>query len=122
MQVAPENLRKGMEVAGAETGSKVSCLVTDAFFWFAKEMAEENGLPWLPFWTAGACALSSPVYTDLVREKLGVGGIVGREDETLNFTPGMSNIRIRDLPEGILFGSLESVFSRMLHRMGQVLP
>ncbi|XP_021281849.1 anthocyanidin 3-O-glucosyltransferase 2-like [Herrania umbratica] len=121
MEVAPENLRKGMEVAVAETGRKVSCLVTDAFFWFAKEMAEENGVPWLPFWTAGPCALSSHVYTDLIRENLGVGGIVGREDETLNFIPGMSNMRIRDLPEGILFGNLESVFSRMLHRMGQVL-
>ncbi|XWS57350.1 hypothetical protein CRYUN_Cryun09bG0166900 [Craigia yunnanensis] len=122
MKMTPQNFRKGMEVAVAETGRKVSCLVTDAFFWFAKYMAEENGVPWLPFWTAGACSLSSHVYTDLIREKLGVGGIVGREDETLNFIPGMSNLRIRDLPEGILFGNLESLFSRMLHLMGQMLP
>ena len=74
MKVAPENFRKGMEVAVEGTGRKVSCLVTDAFFWFAKEMAEENGVPWLPFWTAGAFSLSSHVYTDLIREKLGVGG------------------------------------------------
>ena len=44
MKVAPENFRKGMEVAVEGTGRKVSCLVTDAFFWFAKEMAEENGV------------------------------------------------------------------------------
>lgn len=49
-------------------------------------------------------------------------GIVGREDETLNFIPGMSNVHIRDLPDGIIFGNLESVFSRMLHQMGQMLP
>ena len=47
-------------------------MVTDAFFWFAKEMAEENGVPWLPFWTAGAFSLSSHVYTDLISEKLGI--------------------------------------------------
>ncbi|XVF30441.1 hypothetical protein REPUB_Repub16aG0057800 [Reevesia pubescens] len=122
MKVAPENFSKGMEIAVAETGMKVSCLVTDAFFWFAKEMAEEIGVPWLPFWTAGACSLSSHLYTDPIRKTLGVGGITGREDETLNFIPGMSNVRIRDLPEGILFGNLESLFSRMLHQMGQVLP
>ncbi|XP_017977055.1 PREDICTED: anthocyanidin 3-O-glucosyltransferase 2 [Theobroma cacao] len=122
MEVAPENLRKGMEVAVAETGRKVSCLVTDAFFWFAKEMAEENGVPWVPFFVSGACPLSSHLYTDTIRQNFGVGGMVGREDETLDFIPGMSNIRIRDLPEGILFGNLESIFSRMVHRMGQVLP
>ncbi|KAA3457313.1 anthocyanidin 3-O-glucosyltransferase 2-like [Gossypium australe] len=122
MKAAPQNLRKAMELAVEESGRKVSCLVADAFFWFAKEMAVENGVPWVSFWTAGACSLSSHVYTDLIREKFGVGGIVGREDETLNFIPGMSKVRIRDLPEGIVFGNLESFFSRMLHRMGQVLP
>ncbi|XVE62250.1 hypothetical protein DITRI_Ditri06bG0103100 [Diplodiscus trichospermus] len=122
MKVAPYNFSKGMQVAVAESGRKLSCLVTDAFFWFANDMAEENGVPWLPFWTAGGCSLSSHVYTDLIREKLGVGGIVGREDETLNFIPGMSKVRIRDLPEGILVGNLESLFSRMLHQMGQMLP
>lgn len=34
----------------------------------------------------------------------------------------MSQIRVRDLPEGVVFGNLESVFSRMLHQMGQMLP
>ncbi|KAK8690198.1 hypothetical protein V6N13_088899 [Hibiscus sabdariffa] len=34
----------------------------------------------------------------------------------------MSNVRIRDLPEGIVFGNLESFFSNLLHKMGQVLP
>ncbi|OMO62232.1 UDP-glucuronosyl/UDP-glucosyltransferase [Corchorus olitorius] len=91
MKAAQENLKKGVEVAVAESGRKLSCLVTDAFFWFGKEMAMEYGT-------------------------------VGREDETLNFIPGMSDIRILDLPEGIISGNLDSIFSRMLHRMGQVLP
>ncbi|KAL4278987.1 hypothetical protein GQ457_03G001770 [Hibiscus cannabinus] len=122
MRVAPQNFSKGIEMAVEDSGRKLSCLVTDAFFWFAKETALENGVPWLPFYTAAACSLSSHVYTDLLRETYGVGGTVGREDETLNFIPGMSNVRIRDLPEGIVFGNLESFFSKLLHKMGQVLP
>ncbi|KAE8717729.1 Anthocyanidin 3-O-glucosyltransferase 2 [Hibiscus syriacus] len=122
MRGAPQSFRKGVEMAVEESGRKLSCLVTDSFFWFAKEMALENGVPWLPFHTAGDASLSSHVYTDLLRETYGVGGIVGREDETLNFIPGLSNVRIRDLPEGIVFGKLESFFSVMLHKMGQVLP
>ncbi|XVF30439.1 hypothetical protein REPUB_Repub16aG0057600 [Reevesia pubescens] len=77
MEVARENFRKGMEVAVAETGRKLSCLVTDAFLWFGKDMAEENGVAW---------------------------------------------VRVRDLPEGIVSGNLESIFCRMVHQMGQVLP
>uniref|UniRef100_A0A6N2MAQ5 Anthocyanidin 3-O-glucosyltransferase n=1 Tax=Salix viminalis TaxID=40686 RepID=A0A6N2MAQ5_SALVM len=105
MKSAPNSFRKAMEVAVSETGRKVSCLVSDAFFWFAGEMAEEKGVAWLPFWTAGPASLSAHVYTDLIRETFGVGG---QEDELLSLIPGMSKIRTRDLPEGVLFGNLES--------------
>lgn len=40
----------------------------------------------------------------------------------ISFVPGMSKVVVQDLPEGVLFGNLESVFSRMLHQMGVVLP
>lgn len=119
MKSAPNSFRKAMEVAVSETGRKVSCLVSDAFFWFAGEMAEEKGVAWLPFWTAGPASLSAHVYTDLIRETFGVGG---QEDELLSLIPGMSKIRTRDLPEGVLFGNLESCFSNMLHKMGRALP
>ena len=48
--------------------------------------------------------------------------MAGDEDELLSLIPGMSKIRIRDLPEGVLFGNLESFFSNMLHKMGRALP
>ncbi|CAK7349875.1 unnamed protein product [Dovyalis caffra] len=121
MESAPESLKKVMEVAVSETGRKVSCLVSDAFFWFAGEMAEEIGVAWLPFWTAGPISLCAHVYTDLIRETFGTGDMVEREDEPLSLIPGMSKIRIRDLPEGVLFGNLESFFSNMLHKMGTAL-
>lgn len=122
LKAAPENFRKGLGEAVKETGRGVSCLVADGFFWFSAEMAAELGVAWVPFWTAGPNSLTTHVYTDLIRETVGVGGIIGREDETLSFIPGMSKIRIRDLPEGIIFGNLNSPFSCMLHRMGQTLP
>lgn len=122
MKSARESFKKAMEVAVSETGRKVSCLVTDAFFWFACEMAEEIGVGWLPFWTAGPNSLSAHVYTDLIRETFGDGGMVGREDETISLIQGMSKIRICDLPEGVLFGNTESLFSNMLHKMGKALP
>lgn len=49
-------------------------------------------------------------------------GIAGREDETLDFIPGMAKMQVKDLPEGVLLGNLESPFSRMLLLMGRALP
>lgn len=43
-------------------------------------------------------------------------------NEKLNFIPGFSELRLGDLPGGVVFGNLESPFSVMLHKMGQVLP
>ncbi|KAM7278262.1 hypothetical protein ACFE04_005396 [Oxalis oulophora] len=123
MNAAVGSFREGIQAAEAETGRKVSCLVTDGFFWFGAEMAEEmQGVDWLPFWTGGPNSLSIHVYTDLIRTIVGVGGkLSGREDECINFIPGMNQVRVRDLPEGVVFGNLDSLFSRMLHQTGQVL-
>ncbi|KAF5749341.1 UDP-glucose: flavonoid 3-O-glucosyltransferase [Tripterygium wilfordii] len=118
MEAAPESFGKGMEVAMAENGREVTCLVTDAFFWFAAEMAEQTGVAWVPFWTAGPTSLSAHIYTDFIRKTIGIGGNIRQEDETLKFISGMSKARVKDLPEGVLFGNLESIFSRMLHQMG----
>ncbi|KAL4352877.1 hypothetical protein GQ457_06G014180 [Hibiscus cannabinus] len=59
MTVAPQNFRKGMEWQWKR---------------FAKEMALENGVLWLPFYTAETCSLSSHVFIDLLRETYGVEG------------------------------------------------
>lgn len=40
----------------------------------------------------------------------------------LSFIPGMSKMRLKDLPEGVLFGNLESPFSHMLLQMGRSIP
>ncbi|KAL5568215.1 hypothetical protein UlMin_024790 [Ulmus minor] len=80
-------------------------------------MAEEMGVPWLPFWTAGSCSLSAHFYTDLLRNTIN-GAKGGGNNEGLSFIPGMSKVVVQDLPEGVVAGNLESVFSLMLHQMG----
>lgn len=45
----------------------------------------------------------------------------GREDEIVKFVPGFSEVRLGDLPSGVVYGNLESPFSIMLYKMGQVL-
>lgn len=71
MTAALESLRFNIESAVAETGRKVSCLITDAFFWFGGEIAQGMGVPsWIQFWTAGPCSLSAHFYTDLIRQQI----------------------------------------------------
>ena len=44
------------------------------------------------------------------------------QDQTLDFIPGFSAIKVEDLPEGMVFGDTESPFACMLHKMGLMLP
>nr|ALT22076.1 UDP-glucose:flavonoid 3-O-glucosyltransferase [Punica granatum] len=125
MRAAPEGFRKAMEAAAVDSGKRITCVVADAFFWFAEEIAAELRVPWVAFWTSGPSSLAAHLYTDLLRNKLHItDGIAGLGDERLNdFIPGMSNkMRLKDLPEGVLFGNLESPFSHMLLRMGRSFP
>jgi len=74
LQAAPENFRREIAKAETEVGTEVKCLMTDAFFWFAADMATEINASWIAFWTAGANSLSAHLYTDLIRETIGVKG------------------------------------------------
>ncbi|RWV82549.1 hypothetical protein GW17_00055946 [Ensete ventricosum] len=125
LEATPGNLKEGMAaaVAGA-SGAPVSCVVSDAFVWMSGEVAEEMRVPWVPLCPGGTAALSAHLHTDLLRRKLGVGdqAIAGREDELLDFIPGLSVHRVRDLPEGVVAGPLDSPFSVLLHRMAERLP
>ncbi|KAF8097897.1 hypothetical protein N665_0279s0027 [Sinapis alba] len=117
---APENFRKEIASAENDAGKKVTCMLTDAFFWFASDMAAEMNASWVAFWTAGPNSLSVHLYTDLIRQSVRVNE--GCMEETLGFISGMEKIRVKDTPEGVVFGNLDSVFSDTLHRMGLALP
>ncbi|XP_010913632.1 anthocyanidin 3-O-glucosyltransferase 7 [Elaeis guineensis] len=122
--VTPGNFLVAMAAAEDGGGRKVSCLVSDAFLWIAGKMAEEMGVPWVPLWTGGPASLAAHLHTDLLRLTIGAGkqAIPARADQHLNFVPGLSYLRVRDLPEGVVFGNLNSEFSRLLHRMADELP
>lgn len=45
----------------------------------------------------------------------------GSNDQVLDFIPGMSKIRVEDLPQGIVMGNQESFFSQLLHKVGRVI-
>ncbi|XP_042479389.1 anthocyanidin 3-O-glucosyltransferase 7-like isoform X2 [Macadamia integrifolia] len=110
MTATPGNFKKGLEVAVAERGRKITCVMSDALWWFAGDMAEELRVPWLAFWIGEAHSLTAHVYTDLIRSTLGVG------------PHGLSWVHIRDLQDGIVLGNLESSAACVLYRMGQMLP
>lgn len=74
LKAAPENIRKGIEVAVADSGRRVSCLLTDAFLWFAAEIAEEIGVRWVPIWPGGPHSMCAHLYTDSIRETIGLAG------------------------------------------------
>lgn len=123
LKSAVENFKKAMEIAVADTGKEISCLLADAFLWFAGEMAEEMQISWVPFWTSGPFPLSLHFHTDLIREKMGQNGTAAEhKDKTLDFIPGCSAITVGDLVDGIATGNIESPISIMLHKMAQMLP
>ncbi|KAL9279726.1 putative UDP-glucuronosyl/UDP-glucosyltransferase, UDP-glycosyltransferase family [Arabidopsis thaliana] len=120
LEAAPEIFRRELAVAETEVGRKVTCMLTDAFIWFAGDMAAEMKVSWVAFWTSGQNSLTAHLYTDLIRETIAVKD--GRMEETLGCISGMEKIRVKDTPEGVVFGNLDSVFSKMLHQMGLALP
>ncbi|KAJ0261611.1 hypothetical protein HA466_0046970 [Hirschfeldia incana] len=119
---APENFRKAIESAESDVGKKVTCLLTDAFFWFASDMAAEMKATWVVFWAGGPNSLTAHLYTDRIRDSMGVNEVDGFMEKTLGFISGMEKYRVKDLPEGVVFGNLESAFSDTLRRMGLALP
>ncbi|XP_049415043.1 kaempferol 3-O-beta-D-galactosyltransferase-like [Solanum stenotomum] len=118
---AKKNIHNAIISAENDSGKKITCVIADAFMWFSSDMAEEFNVSWIPVWTSAAGSLSVHVDTDVIRQNVGIQGIDGREDEILNFIPGISEVRLGNLPGGIVSGDLKSPFSMMLHKMGKTI-
>ncbi|XP_072952653.1 anthocyanidin 3-O-glucosyltransferase-like [Typha angustifolia] len=115
-----EGVKKAEAAAG---GVAVSCVVSDAFMWMAAEVAAQLGVPWVPLWPGATSALLAHLNTDLIRRTIGVGAqVLLKPDDPLHIIPGLATHRLRDLPEGIVSGDLDSLFHRLLHRMSEHLP
>lgn len=74
LESAKENFKKGMKQAEEVTGKEISCVISDSFLWFSCEIAEELRVPWTPIWLAAAQSLSIHLYTDLIRQNIGIHG------------------------------------------------
>ncbi|KAL6539636.1 hypothetical protein OROHE_011407 [Orobanche hederae] len=118
VKATPENFRRRLGEVVAETGSKATCLLTDAFLSFSGDVAGELGIPWVAFWTAGPAPLSLHLYTDVIRDKLGQNA--QNQNQDLDFLPGLSAIHATDLPQELLH--LDMPFSRLLYNMSLALP
>lgn len=96
LRAGPHNLKEGVRLAVSETKKRVTCVISDAFVTPALDVAQELGVPWLALWISHSCSLSAHFYTDLIRQKCGSG------EESLGFIPGLSVMRIQDLPHEIV--------------------
>ncbi|GLU20497.1 hypothetical protein SLE2022_366910 [Rubroshorea leprosula] len=85
----------------------VTCVVSDGVMGFGVRAAEALGIPAVQLWTASACGFMGYLqYSELLKK-----GIVPFEDESylidgtletpLDWVPGMSNMRLRDIPSFI---------------------
>lgn len=110
----PENFKEAM----AEMGTTFHAFITDAFYWFVSDFAEELRVPWLPLWTSGPRPLLVHVETDQFRQHLRGEPL----DKTLDFVPEFSQIRGSDLPDDIVSGNMDSPFAEMTYKMGLALP
>lgn len=70
----PMNYMTSMDEAVAKTGRHITCLVSDAFFWFCADLADEMHAKWVPLWTAGPHPLLAHISSKHIREKLGPEG------------------------------------------------
>ncbi|KAG4954768.1 7-deoxyloganetin glucosyltransferase-like [Glycine soja] len=85
----------------------VSCIVSDGVMSFTLDAAEELGVPQLLFWTPSACGFMCYVQFGQLVEK----GLVPLKDSscitngyletTIDWIPGIKEIRLRDIPSFI---------------------
>ncbi|KAJ7955755.1 UDP-glycosyltransferase [Quillaja saponaria] len=115
-----ENFKKAIDIAMAESGKKITCFLTDAFYWFAGEMAAVMNVKWVPLWTAAPYSLLVHVDTDIIRDKI-INSVGDSECQILNSIHGFSAVSVADLPEGIVT-DIESPFAILAYKMGVMLP
>ncbi|KAF3435882.1 hypothetical protein FNV43_RR22974 [Rhamnella rubrinervis] len=121
LAATPENYARAIDRAVTETGTNVSCLITDGFLLFSGKIAENLNVPWVPVWIPFPSSLSAHIYTDLIRRSYINNG---DNNGTLEFVPGLSEMRISDLPDEVLIhgDSEETILSQMLSQTDRLLP
>nr|AUG71562.1 UDP glucose-flavonoid 3-O-glucosyltransferase [Allium cepa] len=117
MSKVPTNFTDALDASVTDSGGiDVTCLISDAFLSFGGAIAKKLNVPWVAVWTGGPCSLSAHIHTDLLRRKN-----LSDEDD-LGFITGLSGLRIKDLPDGVVVGDLTQGFPKLLHDMALALP
>ncbi|KAI4305817.1 hypothetical protein L6164_029160 [Bauhinia variegata] len=93
----------------------VSCIIADGATCFAIKAAKELGIPSVQFWTTSACGFQAYLQFDELVKR----GIVpfkdessfgdGTLDKTIDWIPGMKDIRLRDMPNHIKITDLNRI-------------
>ncbi|KAJ8750657.1 hypothetical protein K2173_015838 [Erythroxylum novogranatense] len=98
VSLIPENFKRGMREAVTKTGRNITRLMTDGVLSYAVgKLAEDMKVPWVAFWVPTPYALSAHLHMHLIADIYGNGG-----DQTLDAIPGLSKVRIGDLPQEVL--------------------
>ncbi|XP_039117590.1 myricetin 3-O-rhamnosyltransferase UGT77B2-like [Dioscorea cayenensis subsp. rotundata] len=105
--LVPRNFYKRMAAVEEEIG-RVTCVVSDGFWGFAGDLAAERGALWVTHWCCCPKALLAHLCTDLLRQSAGPDGDRARVQDALDSIPGLSSMRIEDLPEGIVLSDTAS--------------
>ncbi|KAK4415264.1 Flavonol 3-O-glucosyltransferase F3GT2 [Sesamum alatum] len=124
LNASPGNFEKAIGEAEEETGMKVCCLVSDGFLWFGGDLAEKRGVPWVAFWAAAAFSLSAHIYTDEILKAVGSTDVAetAEQEQTLSFIPGLSKVRLSDLPPEIFIHKNPSPLALAIKKMVENLP
>jgi hypothetical protein len=120
LQAGRQNLQKGIDLAVADTKERVTCIIADAFVVPSVLVAQQLNVPWIPVWPPLSCSLSAHFYTDIIRQNCAENN---SKDRSLDFLPGLSKMRVEDLPDDVTNGGEEeTLFSKTLASLGPVLP
>ncbi|MBA0814054.1 hypothetical protein Gohar_019901, partial [Gossypium harknessii] len=115
LKAVPGNFMKAIDVVVFETGKPIDFLITDAFYAFGADIADELNIPWVALWTASPRALFVHVDSDIIRHYVGING---PKDKPLHFLPDFSSIRVADLPNGLTSGDIDAPMPALLYKMG----
>ncbi|PPR98863.1 hypothetical protein GOBAR_AA21805 [Gossypium barbadense] len=115
LKAVPGNFIKAIDVIVLETGKPIDCLITDAFYAFGADIADELNIPWVALWTASPRALFVHVDSNIIRHHVRINGPKGKP---LDFLPDFSSIRVADLPNGLTSGDIDAPMPALLYKMG----
>ncbi|GMP80291.1 hypothetical protein CsSME_00035444 [Camellia sinensis var. sinensis] len=85
----------------------ITCIVSDSIMCFTLAAAEELGIPYVSFWSAGACGFMGFIqYRNLVEKgflPIKDSSSITNEylDTTVDWIPSMQGIRLKDIPNFI---------------------